>query len=383
MAIMNFTALAAVSAIWKPIIHLLDWINSGIGNFGWTVVVFSIMLRLLILPLDIWQKLSMRKQKAKMDAIRPQLEKLQKQYANRPEILRQKQYELQKGTMNIFTSCLPMIFTLVIFTLVFQGFREYIVNYNQTIVNNLYNDVYLQFFKDNAEIISQACGVQVMNGEEFASGFIPSYHYIVDANLVERLNDALVQGYKPEGWLWVKNVFMSDTWANVIPSASNFTSTRIGGIGAEMPTLLGVSYDQLMNPIISNYNKTSFWNMGRWNGYFILPILSIATSFISTFLQQKMMPMQTTGDEAQQKQQRIMNKTMTYLMPLVLGFFAIMYSAAFAIYYFVSNLMTTTTSITFNLIMKSVDKKKQTAQPSSILIEKPATKNSGKKSKSK
>lgn len=373
MAIMNFSLLAAVSSIWKPIISLLHWMNSGIGNFGWTVVVFSIMLRLLILPLDIWQKLSMRKQKAKMDALRPQMEKLQKQYANRPDILRQKQYELQKGSMNIFTSCLPMIFTLVIFTIVFQGFREYIVNYNQTIVTNLYNNVYLQFFKDNAEAISQACGVQVMNGEEFAAGFIPSYNYIVRSGLVDSLNNTLVNGYRPEGWLWVENVFMSDTWANVIPSASDFTSTKIGGIGAEMPTLLGVSYDQLMSPIINNYNKTNFWNIGRWNGYFILPILSIATSFISTFLQQKMMPMQVTGDAAQQKQQRVMNKIMTYLMPLVLGFFAIMYSAAFAIYYFVSNLMTTTTSIIFNVIMRSADKKKQNEQ-GPIIIQQPAEK---------
>lgn len=356
---MNFSMLAAVSSIWKPIISLLDWMNGGIGNFGWTVVVFSIMLRLLILPLDIWQKITMRKQKAKMDAIRPQLEKLQKQYANRPDILRQKQYELQKGTMNIFTSCLPMIFTLVIFTVVFQGFREYIVNYNQTIVSNLYNDVYLQFFKDNAEAISQVCGYQFMNGGEFIEGFIPSYDYIRQAKLIDELNAALVSGYTPEGWLWVKNVFMSDTWANVIPNLSNYTSTSIGGIGANLPDLAGVSYDQLMTPIINNYNKTSFWNMSRWNGYFILPVLSIATSFLSTKLQQKMQPVQMTGDEAQQKQQRMMNKIMTYLMPIILGFFAIMYSAAFAIYYFVSNFMTMITSITFNLIMKNADKKKQ------------------------
>ena len=36
MAIMNFSMLAAVSSIWKPIIGLLDWMNGGIGNFGWT-----------------------------------------------------------------------------------------------------------------------------------------------------------------------------------------------------------------------------------------------------------------------------------------------------------------------------------------------------------
>ena len=67
MALMNLITLSGVSSIWKPIISLLDWMNSGIGNFGWTVVVFSIVLRVVLLPLDIWQKFSMRKQKEKMD----------------------------------------------------------------------------------------------------------------------------------------------------------------------------------------------------------------------------------------------------------------------------------------------------------------------------
>ena len=375
---MSFNLLAAASAVWKPIIKLLTWMNDGIGNFGWTVVVFSIMLRLLILPLDVWQKVLMRKQKAKMDAIRPQLEKIQKQYANRPDLLRQKQYELQKGSMNIFTSCLPMIFTLVIFYLVFQGFREYIVQYNETIVSNLYKNVYLQFFKDNAEAISQACGIQIMNGDEFVKDFIPSYEYIRQAGLTDALNNALRAGYKPEGWLWVKNVFMSDTGTNVIPSYANFTSTRLGGVGATLPEgIAGVSYDQLMNPIMELYNKKSFWNMSRWNGYFILPILSITISFLSTKLQQKMQPAQVTGNEQQQKQQQMMTKIMTYMMPFILGFFAIMYSAAFAIYYFVSNLMTMITSLTFTLITKNLDKKKEN-QP--IIIQQPVVAKSNKKS---
>ena len=64
MAIMSYNMLAAVSSIWKPIISLLDWMNSGIGNFGWTVVVFTLLLRLFLMPFDIWQKISMRKQKS-------------------------------------------------------------------------------------------------------------------------------------------------------------------------------------------------------------------------------------------------------------------------------------------------------------------------------
>ncbi|MDE7078654.1 MAG: membrane protein insertase YidC [Clostridia bacterium] len=360
MAIMNLNMLAAVSSIWKPIISLLDWMNSGIGNFGWTVVVFTLLLRLLLTPFDIWQKISMRKQKAKMDVLRPQMEKLQKQYANRPDILRQKQYELQKSAhINMFASCLPMIFTLVIFALIFQGFREYIISANEKIVSDLYNNVYVQFFIDHAQTISEATGKTILN-EAGQLAVVPSYSLLQDAGLIEELNAALVAGYQPQSWLWVKNVFMSDTFANVIPNYNNFISTGFGGIAATIPDVPGTSYNELMNPIIAAYNKTKFFDMGRWNGYFVLPILSILTSFFSTMLQQKLQPMQpmTTGDEAQQKQQKMMNKIMVYMMPLVLGFFAIVYSAAFAIYYFTSNLFMTIVTLIFNLITRKQDAKK-------------------------
>lgn len=360
---MNFMTLCGVSSIWKPIISLLDWMNSGIGNFGWTVVVFSIVLRIVLLPLDIWQKFSMRKQKYKMDQLRPQLEKLQKQYANRPDILRQKQYELQKSAnIHMMSSCLPMIFTLVIFAIVFQGFREYIVYVNETIVTNLYNDVYLQFFVDNHEAIEKAIGQTILDSSgNLAANFFPSYSHIEAAGLVNELNQKLIEGYSPESWLWVKNVFMSDTWANVIPSYDNFISSGLGGISATIPDIAGVSYNELMSPIMNHYNKSGFTDLKNWNGYLLLPLLSILTSFFATMLQQKMQPMQppTTGSEAQQKQQQIMNKVMIYMMPLILGFFAIMYSAAFAIYYFVSNIITTATSVAFNLIVKKADKKRE------------------------
>ncbi|MDE6614392.1 MAG: YidC/Oxa1 family membrane protein insertase, partial [Clostridia bacterium] len=250
MAIMNLNMLAAVSSIWKPIISLLDWMNSGIGNFGWTVVVFTLLLRLILMPFDIWQKIGMRKQKAKMDVLRPQLERLQKQYANRPDILRQKQYELQKSAhINMFSSCLPMIFTLVIFALIFQGFRQYIITANENLVVDLYNNVYVQFFIDNAQTISERTGTAILNADG-GLAVVPSYSLIQDAGLIDELNSALVSGYQPQSWLWVKNVFMSDTWANVIPFNLNFISRSFGGFGATVPEINGGSYNLLMNPFM-------------------------------------------------------------------------------------------------------------------------------------
>ena len=309
---------------------LLLLLREGVGNFGWTVVVFTIILRFALLPLDIWQKFSMRKQQKKMAALQPKLAKIQKQYANNPEMLRQKQYELQRSSgVNMLASCLPMIVTMVVFFVVFAGFRALVVYDNQLIVARL-NDAYNEMVAAGAS--------------------------------AEEINARLAAMYQPEGWLWIKNVHMSDIGTNVIPSYENFISSGWGGINATLPNGLSASYETLVGPAMEIYNKQSFWDVARWNGYFILPILAIATSFLSTMLLQKMQPQTNMAvDEEQKKAQQKSMKMMNYIMPLMLGVFAIMYSAAFAIYYVVSNILSTLTSVIFNLIIKKVDEKSANA----------------------
>lgn len=309
---------------------LLLLLREGVGNFGWTVVVFTIILRLALLPLDIWQKFSMRKQQKKMAALQPKLAKIQKQYANNPEMLRQKQYELQRSSgVNMLASCLPMIVTMVVFFVVFAGFRALVVYDNQLIVARL-NDAYNEMVAAGAS--------------------------------AEEIKAHLAAMYQPEGWLWIKNVHMSDIGTNVIPSYENFISSGWGGINATLPNGLSASYETLVGPAMEVYNKQSFWDVARWNGYFVLPILAIATSFLSTMLLQKMQPQTNMAvDEEQKKAQQKSMKMMNYIMPLMLGVFAIMYSAAFAIYYVVSNILSTLTSVIFNLIIKKVDEKSANA----------------------
>ena len=309
---------------------LLLLLREGVGNFGWTVVVFTIILRFALLPLDIWQKFSMRKQQKKMAALQPKLAKIQKQYANNPEMLRQKQYELQRSSgVNMLASCLPMIVTMVVFFVVFAGFRALVVYDNQLIVARL-NDAYNEMVAAGAS--------------------------------TEEINAHLAAMYQPEGWLWIKNVHMSDIGTNVIPSYENFISSGWGGINATLPNGLSASYETLVGPAMEIYNKQSFWDVARWNGYFVLPILAIATSFLSTMLLQKMQPQTNMAvDEEQKKAQQKSMKMMNYIMPLMLGVFAIMYSAAFAIYYVVSNILSTLTSVIFNLIIKKVDAKSANA----------------------
>ena len=49
-----------------PIGQLVRLMHQWIGNYGWTVVVFTVFLKLVLLPLDFWQRYSARKSSAKM-----------------------------------------------------------------------------------------------------------------------------------------------------------------------------------------------------------------------------------------------------------------------------------------------------------------------------
>lgn len=309
---------------------LLLALYNAIGDFGWTVVVFAVILRVILSPLDIWQKISSRKQAKKMERIRPQLEKLQRQYANDPQMLRQKQSELQKKEkIHMFTSCIPMIITLVLFFFIWDGFRALVSYENEVIVEKL-----LAIYNENVGKVDAAT-----------------------------LNQMLVDGYDLHSFLWVKNIFMSDIGTNVIPSLEQYLST----INAAMPDVT-VKYETLVGPAMEAYNKTGTWDFARWNGYFVLPVLSIATSFLTTKMLQSANQMPApTGTAEQQKSQQATMKVMNYVMPLMLGVFAIMYSAAFALYYFISNVMIALINITFTLIYKQIEKK-NAANGSAIVV---------------
>ncbi len=111
----------------------LDWLGhfariiiEGVGITGLGIVVFNLVLKAITLPFDIYQRVMSRKQNLVMQQMQPDLEKLQKQYANDPRTYSQKMLELQKKNgYSMLGACLPMIVSLVILIVAWQGFRAY------------------------------------------------------------------------------------------------------------------------------------------------------------------------------------------------------------------------------------------------------------------
>ncbi len=105
---------------------IIQWLIEGVGIVGLGVVVFTLILKTIVLPLDVYSRVKTKKQSLIMKQMRPQMEKLQKQYANDKQMYSQKVMELQKANgYSMFGACIPMIVSLVIFMVVFSAFSTY------------------------------------------------------------------------------------------------------------------------------------------------------------------------------------------------------------------------------------------------------------------
>ncbi len=94
-----------------PIGYLLGWIYNLIPNYGWALIVFTLAVKLLLLPLGLKQQKSM----TKMQAMQPKITALQEKYKNDQQKLSQETMKLYKEYgVSPMGGCLPMLIQLPI-----------------------------------------------------------------------------------------------------------------------------------------------------------------------------------------------------------------------------------------------------------------------------
>lgn len=89
-----------------PLGYLFRFLYQMLNNYGWTLVAFTVITKLILLPLTIKQQKSM----SKMQAIQPRLKELQKKYQYDQEKLNQETMKLYKeNDVNPMGGCLPLL----------------------------------------------------------------------------------------------------------------------------------------------------------------------------------------------------------------------------------------------------------------------------------
>ena len=101
-----------VTMISKPMFKILAWINDLIGNWGWAIIIFTILVKLLLFPLSYKGMMSMQRLKD----LAPQMKEIKEKYAKDPQKMNAKMMEMyKKHGANPMGGCLPMILQIPIF----------------------------------------------------------------------------------------------------------------------------------------------------------------------------------------------------------------------------------------------------------------------------
>ena len=318
---------------------ILAWIQSWVGSWGWSIVVFAVLIRLVLTPLDFKSRTSMRK----TQKLQPQLQALQKKYANDKEKLNAKTAELyKKAHVNPLSSCLPLLLSWPVLIAVWGAMR----------------------MVANKELLIQL--TQILNNE------MPAL----------------------EPWLWVKNLWMPDNLFSaclpdlntlrVIP-ADQWQAWFSSLDQSNLPILIkdlgltAASFDgnalqgtlqQILEAVQQNAGYVEAvavrpgWTfnllitqvslINQYNGWLLLPILSAVSQFamskaMGTAQQQPAAQGSAAGS----------GKFMQYFFPLFSLVICLGYSAAFSLYWVFSGVASMAQTIIIN---KWLDNKEQAAK---------------------
>ena len=329
----------------------LNWINSWVGNYGWSIVVFTLMIRLLLLPLDIKSKKSMRA----MSKIQPKMAALQAKYANDRDKLNQKMQELyRKEHVSPMSGCLPMLIQFPILIIMFNAMRT------------VGNERTIQMILDMKETGALAPGA---------------------------LN----------GWLWIKNVFQPDSFAatilpavgdplRLIQAASHSSILTAENIEAARAFLASEAYDAIAvnyapasafislpidllfirTTIMLPKSLSSLWNYS--NGLFILPLLAGASQFLMTQIMNGTQKKEKKDKDAlptvQEKQEsaaadaaNAMNSpVMKWFFPIFSIYICATSNAAFSIYWMAANVIQIVQQLAVNAWFERQDAKAAAAE---------------------
>lgn len=101
-----------LTVIAAPIFWVLQWLYSFLGNWGWAIILLTVMLKAAFFPLSAASYKSM----AKMRVLTPKLTKLKETFADDRQRMNQEMMELYKREkVNPLGGCLPILVQIPVF----------------------------------------------------------------------------------------------------------------------------------------------------------------------------------------------------------------------------------------------------------------------------
>ena len=307
---------------------ILDGIYGFIGSYGLSVVLFTLLIKCCLLPLDYKSRKGMRK----MSALAPKQAELQKKYGHDQEKLNRKLQELyKKEGASPMAGCWPLLLSMPILFAMYGAMR-----------------------------------------------------YMANEQLVQQTFDLILTGNATfEPFLWVKNLWMPDSpvagvWPNFqslqmveekqwLAIFNTLNADQISALAAKLNVAeltaasfhKGEALTSTINAIVPllpvaqesaylrlNLLVTELVVVDNFNGLFILPILSAVSQFVMSKLTEQKNPQPAPAANGQQQPNS--GAFMKWFFPLFSLWICASSNAAFALYWVVTNIFSLVTNLVIN-----------------------------------
>ncbi|MCQ4935388.1 MULTISPECIES: YidC/Oxa1 family membrane protein insertase [Anaerotignum] len=316
----TFTSVKMPGSILGPIAKVLGQVYNMLFNglygmteagvLGFAIILFTLIVKAILFPLMVKQQ----KSSFKMQMLQPELDKIRNKYKGKTDQMSQQKMAMEmqdfqkKNGINLMGGCLPLLIQLPILYALFYLFQNAYV----------YVDVIGQNYTDIANAILQIPkDLRMEVFAPYAQAFVDQHKNVEIIKTsgfdLSRLNDVVM----------LVNYLGADAWTNILNQLGSNGNTLVGLLATKtnIETFLFI-------PLVSAAGL-------KWPG-----VLIPAFAAITTYAQSKiMMVMTPSANNDPNNPAMAMTKTMTYVMPFMMGFFCISMPAGLGLYWTISNLI--------------------------------------------
>ncbi len=299
--------------ITRPLGFIIQHIYNLVQNYGWSIILFTVVIKLILLPLQVKSQKSMKKQQK----IQPLMAELQKKYANDKEKLQTETMKLYKeNNVSMTGGCLPLLIQFPILIGLYRVIQRplsYLIGVDfkaESVINKV------------AEVVSK------MAADPAVSHAVANVKNLAPAELAKTISKM----YEIQFSTWCRYLEQIAPGSGYADWTLNFSF-----FGLDLSKVPSSAFSAIMSGDFSNFATI---------GLLLIPIIAILATWFSMRQTQQMSGQ--SGAQAND-QAASMNKTMSLMMPLMTGFFTITLPSALGIYWIASSLMQIVTQYILNV----------------------------------
>ena len=275
---------------------IIQQIYNLVANYGLSIIIFTVLIKLVLIPLNMHSQKAMKKQQK----IQPIVAELQEKYKNDQEKLQREMMKLYKeNNVSMAGGCLPMLIQMPILIGLYQVIQKP-----------------LSYLKGVDWMLQETIDKVYMLRDTFAAG----------TNLANQTEEQLAN---------MSQIQLS-TWATQLNGPTDPWSINFNFLGLDLSHVPSTAINYIMRLDFSDLSKIFI---------LIIPLLAVALSILTS----KITMAQSGQDKAKADDKAAgMSKSMMWMMPIMTLFFTFTLPSGLGLYWIISSAIQIIQQLTLN-----------------------------------